>query len=74
MIKIKLFRSGDPGEFRRTGQLPVEAQVFLRVMGEDLPSARDLLRDMPSLDRAILLFYIEQIAGLVYEVEEQEGV
>lgn len=51
------------------GPLPVEAQIFLRVMGEDLSAARDLLRDMPPLDRAILLFYTEQVAGLVYEAE-----
>lgn len=55
------------------GPLPVEAQIFLRVMGEDLSAARDLLRDMPPLERAILMFYVEQIAGLVYEVEAQEG-
>lgn len=54
------------------GPLPVEAQIFLRVMGEDLSGARDLLRDMPPLERAILLFYTEQIAGLVYEVMAQE--
>jgi hypothetical protein len=47
--------------------------VFLRVMGEDLSGARDLLRDMPPLERAVLLFWIEQIAGLVYEVDEREG-
>jgi hypothetical protein len=51
------------------GPLPVEAQIFLRVMGEDLSGARDLLRDMPPLERAILLFWTEQIAGLVYEAE-----
>jgi hypothetical protein len=55
------------------GPLPVEAQVFLRVMGEDLSGARALLRDMPPLDRHVLLFWIEQMAGLVYEVDEREG-
>jgi hypothetical protein len=56
------------------GPLPVEAQVFLRVMGEDLSGARNLLRDMPPTERAILLFWIEQMAGLVYGVEEREGI
>ncbi len=51
------------------GPLPVEAQILLRVMGEDLSAARDLLRDMPPLERAVLMFYIEQVAGLVYEAE-----
>lgn len=55
-----------------TGQLPAEAQILLRVMGEDLQSARSLLRDMSHTERAILLFYTEQITGLVYEVMAQE--
>lgn len=63
----------EPMTITPIGSLPVEAQVFLRVMGEDLSGARDLLRDMPPLERAILLFWIEQIAGLVYEVDEREG-
>jgi hypothetical protein len=29
---------------------------------------------MPPTERAILLFWIEQMAGLVYEVEEREGI
>lgn len=63
-----------PMEITPVGPLPVEAQVFLRVMGEDLSGARDLLRDMPRPERHILLFWIEQTAGLVYEVEEREGI
>lgn len=55
------------------GVLPVEVQAFIRVMGEDLSGARDLLRDMPPMERAMLLFWIEQLAGLVYEVDITEG-
>jgi hypothetical protein len=57
----------------RRGPLPIEAQIMLRVIGEDLPGARQLLRTMPGLDRGILMFYMEQIAGLVYEVDETES-
>lgn len=51
------------------GSLPAEAQVFLRVMGEDLSAARDILRGMSPLNRAILFFWTEQLAGLIYEAE-----
>jgi len=66
--------TGKPLKITPVGLLPVEAQVFLRVMGEDLSGARDLLRHMPRPERHILLFWIEQTAGLVYEVEEREGI
>lgn len=55
------------------GPLPVEAQIFLRIMGEDLSAARDLIRDMPALERAILMFYTDQIAQLVYEADARDG-
>lgn len=84
-MKFKIFRVGPSRpavivpEPRRTqarppappvaGALPAEAQIFLRVMGEDLSAARDILRGMSPLNRAILLFWTEQLAGLIYEAE-----
>lgn len=56
----------------RRGPLPVEAQVLLRVIGEDLPGAKELIKSMPELDRGIFLFYIEQVGGLIYEVDQAE--
>jgi hypothetical protein len=64
----------EPMTITPIGPLPVEAQVFLRVMGEDLSGARDLLRDMPLRERAILIFYSEQMTALVYEASERDGL
>lgn len=72
-IKTAWMRAHTPQQLEPDRRLPVEVQGFIRVMGEDLAGARDLLRDMPPLERAVLVFWIEQYAGLVYEVNELEG-
>lgn len=55
------------------GPLPVEAQVLLRVMGEDLDTATELIKGMRPVDRAILKFYLSESAALIYKVDEEEG-
>lgn len=55
------------------GPLPVEAQVLLRVMGEDLDTARELIKGMRPVDRAILSFYLTEGQYLINEVNESEG-
>lgn len=55
------------------GPLPAEAQIMLRVMGEDLPVARELIKAMSPRDRAILIFYTTEIGMIVNEVNQEEG-
>lgn len=55
------------------GPLPVEAQVLLRVMGEDLSTAKELIKGMRPVDRAILSFYLTEGQYLINEVNESEG-
>lgn len=55
------------------GPLPAEAQIMLRVMGEDLVTARELIKAMTPRDRAILIFYTTEIGMIVNEVNQAEG-
>lgn len=55
------------------GPLPVEAQIVLRVMGEDLETARELIKAMRPVDRAILSFYLNESGSLINQVNEGEG-
>lgn len=55
------------------GPLPPEAQIMLRVMGEDLATAKELIKNMSPRDRAILIFYTTEINYLVNEINQAEG-
>ena len=55
------------------GPLPVETQVLLRIMGEDMVTAKELIKSMRPVDRAILIFYAREIEFLVSEINESEG-
>lgn len=55
------------------GPLPVEAQIMLRVMGEDTDTAKELIKAMSPRDRAILIFYTTEIGVLVNEINQGEG-
>jgi hypothetical protein len=50
------------------GPLPAEAQILLRVMGEDLDTALALVRGMSQQDRDIYGFYLAQCMELIYRV------
>lgn len=51
------------------GPLPAEAQIMLRVMGEDLDAALALVRGMSQQDRDIYGFYLAQCMELIYRVD-----
>jgi hypothetical protein len=55
------------------GPLPVEAQIILRVMGEDLATADELIKGMRPVDRAVLVFYADEIHNRVNKINEDEG-
>lgn len=55
------------------GPLPVEAQIFLRVMGEDFDGAADLARTLSWDDREILALYCAQVTELIYRVDENRS-
>ncbi len=55
------------------GSLPVEAQILLRIMGEDLDTARELIKAMRPVDRAVFAFYLVEAGFLADEINREDG-
>lgn len=65
--------SGHLPEWMSTRPLPVEAQVVLRIMGEDIPGAVAILRELTPRDRAVFRFYLEETERTINNVDQSEG-
>jgi hypothetical protein len=65
--------SGHLPEWMATRPLPVEAQILLRVMGEDISGAAKILELLTPRDRAVFRFYLEQTQRTINDVDYSEG-
>lgn len=65
--------SGHLPDWMATKPLPVEAQVVLRIMGEDIPGAVQILRQLTPRDRAVFRFYLEETQRTINNVDQSEG-
>jgi hypothetical protein len=65
--------SGHLPDWMSTRPLPVEAQIILRIMGEDIPAALELIKGLAPKDRAVFRFYLDEAGRALNNVDLSEG-